>query len=59
VEAFSSGSPFKLASEDSPSRAITLSGDTRLLQIFGDFDDHLEDVTIDWLRNKEFLEAIN
>ncbi|KAH7919243.1 UPF0172-domain-containing protein [Leucogyrophana mollusca] len=49
---FSSGSQFSLATPDSPSQAVTLVRDAQMHQKFGDFDDHLEDVTIDWLRNK-------
>jgi guanine deaminase len=45
------GSDFLLAKADSPSRAIALVRDHNLHEKFGDFDDHLEDVTIDWLRN--------
>ncbi|OAX38768.1 Metallo-dependent hydrolase [Rhizopogon vinicolor AM-OR11-026] len=50
--AFTAGSNFSLTNPDSPSRAITLVRDHNLHEKFGDFDDHLEDVTIDWLRNK-------
>ncbi|KAG6335560.1 hypothetical protein ID866_3523 [Astraeus odoratus] len=49
--AFTSGSKITLVNPDSPSRAVALVRDNRLHQQFGDFDDHLEDVTIDWLRN--------
>jgi len=52
VPAFTAGSSFTLASSDSPTRAIALVRDDHLHQNFGDFDDHLEDVTIDWLNNK-------
>ncbi|KAG0704228.1 Metallo-dependent hydrolase [Suillus ampliporus] len=51
IPAFTTGSNFSLANPDSPSRAITLVRDHNLHEKFGDFDDHLEDVTIDWLRN--------
>ena len=51
--AFTTGSPFQLADAKSPKRALTLVRDARLHQKFGDFDDHLEDVTIDWLSNKD------
>ncbi|ESK91593.1 UPF0172-domain-containing protein [Moniliophthora roreri MCA 2997] len=53
--AFTSESSFKLSSPDLPKRAVELVRDTHAQQIFGDFDDHLEDVTIDWLRNRECL----
>ncbi|KAJ7134785.1 hypothetical protein C8R44DRAFT_610153 [Mycena epipterygia] len=49
--AFSAGSIFQLSSPDLPQRAIALVHNESRHQIFGDFDDHLEDVTIDWLRN--------
>ncbi|KAJ7625396.1 hypothetical protein DFH06DRAFT_1273270 [Mycena polygramma] len=49
--AFSAGSVFQLASPDLPQRAIKLVREQDRHQVFGDFDDHLEDVTIDWLRN--------
>ncbi|THU99021.1 UPF0172-domain-containing protein [Dendrothele bispora CBS 962.96] len=52
---FSSGSSFQLSSPDLPSRAVTLVQEQHLQQKFGDFDDHLEDVTIDWLRNRESM----
>ncbi|GLB40009.1 putative uncharacterised protein family (UPF0172) [Lyophyllum shimeji] len=52
---FSSNSAFKLASSDLPRRAIILVRDEHRHQKFGDFDDHLEDVSIDWLRNKACL----
>ena len=43
---FSSGSSFQLSPPDLPSRAVTLVQEQHLQQKFGDFDDHLEDVTI-------------
>ncbi|KAF7365047.1 MPN domain-containing protein [Mycena venus] len=49
--AFGAGSIFQLSSPDLPRRAISLVREQDLHQKFGDFDDHLEDVTIDWLRN--------
>ncbi|KAG2057895.1 Metallo-dependent hydrolase [Suillus hirtellus] len=49
--AFTTGSIFLLDKADSPMRAISLVRDHHLHEKFGDFDDHLEDVTIDWLRN--------
>ncbi|KZT23474.1 UPF0172-domain-containing protein [Neolentinus lepideus HHB14362 ss-1] len=48
---FTSGSSFSLASDASPSHALALIREARLHEKFGDFDDHLEDVSIDWLRN--------
>jgi len=51
--AFTPSSRFILASQDSPSRAAALlEAPESILQKFGDFDDHLEDVSIDWLRNR-------
>ena len=55
MEAFTPGSSFTLTSQDIPSRAVELVRDRQLHQKFGDFDDHLEDVTVDWLRNAECL----
>ncbi|KAG6819865.1 hypothetical protein H0H93_007850 [Arthromyces matolae] len=49
---FTAGSSFKFASKDVPRRATALVRDERRHQKFGDFDDHLEDVSIDWLRNR-------
>ncbi|KAJ6475054.1 hypothetical protein C8R47DRAFT_1324028 [Mycena vitilis] len=45
--AFSAGSVFQLASPDLPKRAVTLVREQDRHQVFGDFDDHLEDVTIE------------
>ena len=50
---FTPGSAFQLADAQSSKRALALVRDARLHLKFGDFDDHLEDVTIDWLTNKE------
>ncbi|KAF8056945.1 hypothetical protein FPV67DRAFT_1529524 [Lyophyllum atratum] len=55
--AFSKNSTFKLVSDGLPRRAVALVRDEHRHQKFGDFDDHLEDVAIDWLRNKECLAA--
>ncbi|KAJ7505141.1 hypothetical protein B0H11DRAFT_1977020 [Mycena galericulata] len=51
TNAFAPGSAFQLASPDLPRRAITSVREQGRHKTFGDFDDHLEDVTIDWLRN--------
>ncbi|KAJ7095735.1 hypothetical protein B0H15DRAFT_826858 [Mycena belliarum] len=48
--AFNVGSAFQLAAPDLPRRALALVHEKRHF-MFGDFDEHLEDVTIDWLRN--------
>ncbi|TFK52475.1 UPF0172-domain-containing protein [Heliocybe sulcata] len=53
---FTAGSSFALASDASPSRVLTLIRETRLHEKFGDFDDHLEDVSIDWLRNEASMD---
>jgi hypothetical protein len=37
--------------ERSPAAALVAIREQSLHHQFGDFDDHLEDVTIDWLRN--------
>ncbi|KAF8716018.1 hypothetical protein AX14_012501 [Amanita brunnescens Koide BX004] len=55
--AFTLNSLFKLASADIPSRAAQWVQTDHLHQAFGDFDDHLEDVTIDWLRNTVCMPA--
>jgi len=52
---FSKNSSFKLVSDELPRRAVALVRDERRHQKFGDFDDHLEDVAIDWLRNQACL----
>ncbi|KAJ8082460.1 hypothetical protein PM082_008315 [Marasmius tenuissimus] len=52
---FTSNSSFKLSSDGLPTRAAELVRDNHAQEIFGDFDDHLEDVTIDWLGNRECL----
>ncbi|KAJ7442624.1 hypothetical protein FB451DRAFT_1057387 [Mycena latifolia] len=49
--AFTPGSIFQLSSPELPRRALALVHQQVHHQQFGDFDDHLEDVTIDWLRN--------
>lgn len=43
---FSQGSSFRLASDDLPRCAVALVRDEHRHQQFGDFDDHLEDVSI-------------
>ncbi|KAF8797614.1 UPF0172-domain-containing protein [Phlegmacium glaucopus] len=53
--AFTSGSTFQLTSSDLPNQAVKMVREQNLHFAFGDFDDHLEDVTIDWLRNKACL----
>jgi len=47
----SPASPFKLQNPSSPSLAFKYIQENGLHRQFGDFDDHLEDVTIDWIRN--------
>ncbi|KAF8644409.1 hypothetical protein AX16_008470 [Volvariella volvacea WC 439] len=58
VAHFVSGSKYQLAEPDLPSRAVSLVRDDHLHHAFGDFDDHLEDVTIDWLRNTACLPPV-
>ncbi|KAF8968994.1 hypothetical protein BDZ97DRAFT_301525 [Flammula alnicola] len=53
--AFTPGSRFQLVSSDTPAEAAKLVQEQNLHFAFGDFDDHLEDVTIDWLRNRTCL----
>jgi len=53
--AFTPGSKFQLESKESPSEAAKYVQEQHLHEVFGDFDDHLEDVTIDWLRNRTCL----
>lgn len=43
---FTPSSIFKLGADDLPRRAVSLVKDERRHQKFGDFDDHLEDVSI-------------
>ncbi|KIM66856.1 hypothetical protein SCLCIDRAFT_257956 [Scleroderma citrinum Foug A] len=50
--AFTPGSRVTLIDPESPSRAVALVKNECLHSKFGDFDDHLEDVSIDWLQNK-------
>ncbi|CAE6481000.1 unnamed protein product [Rhizoctonia solani] len=41
---------FTLAESDSVERALTFVRKDSAFNTFGDFDDHLEDVSVDWLR---------
>ncbi|KAF8174266.1 hypothetical protein BJ912DRAFT_990623 [Pholiota molesta] len=52
---FTPGSRFQLASASTPADAARYVREENLHFAFGDFDDHLEDVTIDWLRNRSCL----
>ncbi|KAH8825329.1 hypothetical protein DL96DRAFT_1612808 [Flagelloscypha sp. PMI_526] len=52
---FLTNSAFQLISSDIVDRSISLIRTQSLQNSFGDFDDHLEDVTIDWLRNNTAL----
>ncbi|KJA20109.1 hypothetical protein HYPSUDRAFT_43462 [Hypholoma sublateritium FD-334 SS-4] len=54
-EAYTPGSRIQLASSEAPSEAATYVREQNLHFAFGDFDDHLEDVTIDWLKNRSCL----
>ncbi|TFK24411.1 UPF0172-domain-containing protein [Coprinopsis marcescibilis] len=51
-EAFTTKSSFQLSSPDLPTTALGFVREQSLHLNFGDFDDHLEDVTIDWIHNK-------
>lgn len=53
LSAFSSSSKISLESPRSPSRALVLIRDHRLHRQLGDFDDHLENVSVDWLNNAQ------
>ncbi|KIJ37577.1 hypothetical protein M422DRAFT_69277 [Sphaerobolus stellatus SS14] len=44
-------SNFSLANAKSPLRVLSLIREQSLHEKIGDFDDHLEDVSIDWLKN--------
>ncbi|KAF9474161.1 UPF0172-domain-containing protein [Pholiota conissans] len=52
---FTPGSRFQLESTSIPADAAKYVLEHNLHFAFGDFDDHLEDVTIDWLRNRSCL----
>ncbi|KAF8603319.1 UPF0172-domain-containing protein [Ceratobasidium sp. AG-I] len=41
---------FSLAESDSPERALNVIRKNTAYAKFGDFDDHLQDVSVDWLR---------
>ncbi|KAF8530123.1 hypothetical protein BU17DRAFT_78696 [Hysterangium stoloniferum] len=49
--AFTAGSNVTLQNPNSPTRVLTLIREKELHHKFGDFDDHIEDVTVDWLNN--------
>ncbi|TDL23412.1 UPF0172-domain-containing protein [Rickenella mellea] len=53
LSAFSPSSNFKLQSTATPTRTLDLIRNSNLHYKLGDFDDHLEDVSIDWLKNVE------
>jgi len=46
-----------LANPNSPARVRNLIGRDNLQLKFADFDDHLENVALDWLRNPECMDA--
>lgn len=46
-------------SESTPARVLDLVRTTSLHERFGDFDDHLEDLSVDWLRNAAVQEALD
>ncbi|KAL0961390.1 hypothetical protein HGRIS_006341 [Hohenbuehelia grisea] len=53
--AFTPDSPYKLADSRLPEQAAKYVREEQRHEQFGDFDDHLEDVSIDWLRNDKCL----
>lgn len=50
---FSPYSPFELQYATSPARALSLIREQSLHLKLGDFDDHLERVSVDWLQNDQ------
>jgi len=48
---------FHLAESDLPTRVLQAIEERNLQQELGDFDDHLEDVRIDWLKNPKVVAA--
>ncbi|KZV60128.1 UPF0172-domain-containing protein [Peniophora sp. CONT] len=46
-------------SDSTPTRVLELVRTTSLHEKFGDFDDHLEDLSVDWLRNATVHEALS
>lgn len=49
---------FRLADPQSPTRALKAVRDARLHRELGDFDDHLEDASIDWLKNQHITDTL-
>jgi len=47
---------YTLASASSPTRALELIRDKGLHRTLADFDDHLDDVALDWLNNPECVD---
>ncbi|KZV84929.1 UPF0172-domain-containing protein [Exidia glandulosa HHB12029] len=47
---------YALASPASPARALALIRDNGAHRALADFDDHLEDVALDWLRNPDAVD---
>ncbi|TRM64182.1 hypothetical protein BD626DRAFT_494066 [Schizophyllum amplum] len=54
---FTEGSGYRLTSPDIPLLAVKRVRQEQAEKKFGDFDDHLEDVTIDWLKNKACMSS--
>lgn len=44
---------FSLASADVPALSLRRVREGSVTSVLGDFDDHLEDLTVDWLRNAD------
>lgn len=47
---------YSLASPASPARALVLIRDNGLHRTLADFDDHLDDVALDWLHNPDSVD---
>ncbi|KAH7103395.1 hypothetical protein BKA62DRAFT_636441 [Auriculariales sp. MPI-PUGE-AT-0066] len=47
---------YSLANQSSPARALELIRDSGLHRTLVDFDDHLDDVSLDWLNNPEAVD---
>jgi hypothetical protein len=45
-------------SDNIVARALDIARDNAISRAFGDFDDHLENVTIDWLKNGTIQDAL-
>ncbi|KAH6912876.1 hypothetical protein BKA70DRAFT_1265342 [Coprinopsis sp. MPI-PUGE-AT-0042] len=57
-EPFSQSSSIQLDKADLPEKAASYVKDKDLHMDFGDFDDHLENVSIDWIHNQSCMQAV-